>query len=405
MALVDFVVLTLKQVLKHSRRRHASIRRRAAASRRLDAATPTPCRALGLRHRHGIVNATTATPPPQHGVLTLRHRPRRALVLRHRRGALTLRHRHATTPTRRIDAAPCTRRLALRHDTAPSRHDTDTAPGTATDTTPIRRRSETAPDAATPTRRPGAATPTGAVTLRQRHGAIEEIYGIILVVESILAKTGLKTAVDRLSKRPVKPVHRPQPNRHRPVLHGPVGFFGWAEKSWTVAVPVLPKLDQANLFDDGRFTETIFALILTSGDSASGSIGVLPLTCSRLEITYDGRSRVTVSCNFKLWTSTKIFSPAKVVSAGVGASSCATYERDDRYNWEHNDQSSEHLRDCDKGDEAGSSQLIYDQKIPQKLVGRKDIEEALRKLDRLTQEEARMAAAQILNLTHGVDNK
>jgi hypothetical protein len=38
-------------------------------------------------------------------------------------------------------------------------------------------------------------------------------------------------------------------------------------------------------------------------------------------------------------------------------------------------------------------------------VGRKDIEEALKRLDRLTQEEARMAAAQILNLTHAVNNK
>ncbi|KAH9175554.1 hypothetical protein EDB89DRAFT_320631 [Lactarius sanguifluus] len=44
-------------------------------------------------------------------------------------------------------------------------------------------------------------------------------------------------------------------------------------------------------------------------------------------------------------------------------------------------------------------------KFLRKLVGRKDIEEALKRLDRLTQEEARMAAAQILNLTHGVDNK
>ncbi|KAH9175533.1 hypothetical protein EDB89DRAFT_1882677, partial [Lactarius sanguifluus] len=35
-----------------------------------------------------------------------------------------------------------------------------------------------------------------------------------------------------------------------------------------------------------------------------------------------------------------------------------------------------------------------------KLVGRKDIEDALARLDRLTQEEARMAAAQILRLTH-----
>lgn len=40
-----------------------------------------------------------------------------------------------------------------------------------------------------------------------------------------------------------------------------------------------------------------------------------------------------------------------------------------------------------------------------KLVGRRDIEDALQRLDRLTQEEARMAAVQILNLTHAVDTK
>jgi hypothetical protein len=38
-------------------------------------------------------------------------------------------------------------------------------------------------------------------------------------------------------------------------------------------------------------------------------------------------------------------------------------------------------------------------------VGRKDIEDVLKKLDRLTQEEALMAAAQILKLTHTVDTK
>ena len=38
-------------------------------------------------------------------------------------------------------------------------------------------------------------------------------------------------------------------------------------------------------------------------------------------------------------------------------------------------------------------------------MGKKDIEDALKRLDRLTQEEARMAAAHILNLTHAVDNK
>ena len=39
-----------------------------------------------------------------------------------------------------------------------------------------------------------------------------------------------------------------------------------------------------------------------------------------------------------------------------------------------------------------------------KLVGRKEVEDALQRLDRLTQEEARMAAAQILNITHAVNN-
>jgi hypothetical protein len=45
------------------------------------------------------------------------------------------------------------------------------------------------------------------------------------------------------------------------------------------------------------------------------------------------------------------------------------------------------------------------EKFLKKLVGRKDIEDALKRLDQLTQEEARMAAAQILKLTNAVDNK
>ena len=40
-----------------------------------------------------------------------------------------------------------------------------------------------------------------------------------------------------------------------------------------------------------------------------------------------------------------------------------------------------------------------------KLVGRTDIEDALGRLDQLTQDEVRMAAAQGLKATHGVDNK
>ena len=40
-----------------------------------------------------------------------------------------------------------------------------------------------------------------------------------------------------------------------------------------------------------------------------------------------------------------------------------------------------------------------------KLVGRTDIEDALERLDKLTQEEARMATAEGLKATHGIDNK
>jgi len=38
-------------------------------------------------------------------------------------------------------------------------------------------------------------------------------------------------------------------------------------------------------------------------------------------------------------------------------------------------------------------------------VGRTDIEDALQRLDKLTQEEARMATAEGLRTTHGIDNK
>ena len=39
-----------------------------------------------------------------------------------------------------------------------------------------------------------------------------------------------------------------------------------------------------------------------------------------------------------------------------------------------------------------------------KLVGRKDVEDALQRLDELTQEEARMAAAETLAITRGIDD-
>ena len=40
-----------------------------------------------------------------------------------------------------------------------------------------------------------------------------------------------------------------------------------------------------------------------------------------------------------------------------------------------------------------------------KLIGKKEIEDALKRLDKLTHDEARMAAAETLKLTHVVDNK
>ena len=40
-----------------------------------------------------------------------------------------------------------------------------------------------------------------------------------------------------------------------------------------------------------------------------------------------------------------------------------------------------------------------------KLIGRTDIEDALKRLDKLSQEEARMATAQVLKVAHSVDDR
>jgi archaellum component FlaC len=45
------------------------------------------------------------------------------------------------------------------------------------------------------------------------------------------------------------------------------------------------------------------------------------------------------------------------------------------------------------------------EKYVKKLVGKTEMEDSLKRLDRLTQEEARMAAAENLRLTHAVDKK
>jgi hypothetical protein len=45
------------------------------------------------------------------------------------------------------------------------------------------------------------------------------------------------------------------------------------------------------------------------------------------------------------------------------------------------------------------------ERFVKKLLGKNDIEDALKRLDTLTQEEARMATAQVLNVTQRMDNK
>jgi hypothetical protein len=40
-----------------------------------------------------------------------------------------------------------------------------------------------------------------------------------------------------------------------------------------------------------------------------------------------------------------------------------------------------------------------------KLIGRTDMEDGLKRLDKLTQEEARMATAQVLKVTYAVDER
>lgn len=47
---------------------------------------------------------------------------------------------------------------------------------------------------------------------------------------------------------------------------------------------------------------------------------------------------------------------------------------------------------------------LWSAKCVKKLIGNKDVEEALQKLDRLTQEVARMAAAELMKITYAVDD-
>jgi archaellum component FlaC len=47
----------------------------------------------------------------------------------------------------------------------------------------------------------------------------------------------------------------------------------------------------------------------------------------------------------------------------------------------------------------------YLKKLIKKLIGNNDIDDALKRLDRLTQEEARMASAQLLQITNAIDSE
>ena len=48
---------------------------------------------------------------------------------------------------------------------------------------------------------------------------------------------------------------------------------------------------------------------------------------------------------------------------------------------------------------------IRTERYLKRLIGQNDVEEALQRLDKLTQEEARMAAAEVLTITRGIDDK
>jgi hypothetical protein len=45
----------------------------------------------------------------------------------------------------------------------------------------------------------------------------------------------------------------------------------------------------------------------------------------------------------------------------------------------------------------------YSEKYGKKLIGRSDLEDALKRLDKLTLEEALMATAEVLKMTHAID--
>jgi hypothetical protein len=52
----------------------------------------------------------------------------------------------------------------------------------------------------------------------------------------------------------------------------------------------------------------------------------------------------------------------------------------------------------------GLDSSFFLEKFLKKLLGRNDVEDALKRLDKLTQEEAKMATAEVLKITRGMDS-
>jgi hypothetical protein len=94
-----------------------------------------------------------------------------------------------------------------------------------------------------------------------------------------------------------------------------------------------------------------------------------------------------------------------------------TYCGNDGNNYENNDGGAYYPCDRYKGYQNGPNELscsctntlplteIPPELFLKKLIGKSDVEYALKRLDKLTQEEARMAAAQILKATRTVDDR
>ena len=88
----------------------------------------------------------------------------------------------------------------------------------------------------------------------------------------------------------------------------------------------------------------------------------------------------------------------------------------DRHDGENHGRSPLCAFDCDSGDQTEATESVHHQrflgldsrffleKFLKKLLGRNDVEDALKRLDKLTQEEAKMATAEVLKFTRGMDS-